>query len=93
MADRPADSLGNGAVLRCPQKGRMAALHDEPSKARTPPPPSHSWWAPCEAPAPSHCGPEVGLEQSADRLLYVFPFSFFWLRVYFEGMLFFLNQF
>ena len=82
MADRPADSLGNGAVLRCPQKGRMAVLHDEPSEARTPPPPSHPWWAPCEAPAPSHCGPEVGLEQSADRSLYVFPFSFFWLRVY-----------
>ena len=36
---------------------------------------------------------EVGVEQSADRLLYVSPFSFFWLRVYFEGMLFFLNQF
>ena len=83
VADRPADSLGNGAVLWCPQKGRLAALHDEPSEARTPPPPSHPWWAPCEAPAPSHCGPEVGLEQSADRSLYVFPFSFFWLRVYF----------
>ncbi|XP_027391392.1 liprin-alpha-1-like [Bos indicus x Bos taurus] len=60
VADRPADSLGNGAVLRCPQKGRLAALHDEPSEARTPPPPSHPWWAPCEAPAPSHCGPEGG---------------------------------
>ncbi|XP_070635401.1 liprin-alpha-1-like isoform X5 [Bos indicus] len=93
VADRPADSLGNGAVLRCPQKGRLAALHDEPSEARTPPPPSRPWWAPCEAPALSHRGPEVGLEQSADRLLYVSPFSFFWLRVYFEGMLFFLNQF
>ena len=80
-------------MLQCPQKGQLAALHDEPSEARTPPPPSHPWWAPCEAPAPSHCGPEVGLEQSADRLLYVSPFSFFWLRVYFEGMLFFLNQF
>ncbi|MXQ95028.1 hypothetical protein E5288_WYG021817 [Bos mutus] len=40
VADRPADSLGNGAVLWCPQKGRLAALHDEPSEARTPPPPS-----------------------------------------------------
>ena len=93
MADGPADSFGGAAVLRRPQKGRLAALHDEPSEARTPPPPSHPWLAPCEAPAPSHCGPEVGLEQSADRLLYVSPFSFFWLRVYFEGMLFFLNQF
>ena len=93
VADRPADSLGNGAVLRRPQKGRLAALHDELSEARTPRPSSRPWWAPCEAPAPSHCGPEVGLEQSADRLLYVSPFSFFWLRVYFEGMLFFLNQF
>ncbi|XP_070630578.1 liprin-alpha-1-like isoform X2 [Bos indicus] len=66
VADRPADSLGNGAVLRCPQKGRLAALHDEPSEARTPPPPSHSWWAPCEAPAPSHCGPEVQTPKEQD---------------------------
>ncbi|XP_061266662.1 liprin-alpha-1-like isoform X6 [Bos javanicus] len=66
VADRPADSLGNGAVLRCPQKGRLAALHDEPSKARTPPPPSHSWWAPYEAPAPSHCGPEVQTPKEQD---------------------------
>ena len=80
-------------MLQCPQKGQLAALHDELSEARMPPPSSRPWWAPCEAPAPSHCGPEVGLEQSADRLLYVSPFSFFWLRVYFEGMLFFLNQF
>ncbi|XP_061253745.1 liprin-alpha-1-like isoform X4 [Bos javanicus] len=36
VADRPADSLGNGAVLRCPQKGRLAALHDEPSEVQTP---------------------------------------------------------
>ncbi|XP_027391700.1 liprin-alpha-1-like [Bos indicus x Bos taurus] len=35
VADRPADSLGNGAVLRCPQKGRLAALHDEPSEVQT----------------------------------------------------------
>ncbi|KAI4539849.1 hypothetical protein MG293_010244 [Ovis ammon polii] len=27
---------GNGAVLRCPQKGRLAALRDEPSKVQTP---------------------------------------------------------
>ncbi|XP_045020750.1 liprin-alpha-1-like isoform X3 [Bubalus bubalis] len=36
VADRPADSLGNGAVLWCPQKGRLAALHDEPSEVQTP---------------------------------------------------------
>ncbi|XP_061253747.1 liprin-alpha-1-like isoform X6 [Bos javanicus] len=66
VADRPADSLGNGAVLRCPQKGRLAALHDEPSEARTPPPPSHPWWAPCEAPAPSHRGPEVQTPKEQD---------------------------
>ena len=36
VADWPADSSCNGVVLRCPQKGRLAALHDEPSKARTP---------------------------------------------------------
>ncbi|XP_061256469.1 liprin-alpha-1-like [Bos javanicus] len=36
VADQPADSLGNGAVLRCPQKGRLAALHDEPSEVQTP---------------------------------------------------------
>ncbi|XP_070635370.1 liprin-alpha-1-like isoform X2 [Bos indicus] len=66
VADRPADSLGNGAVLRCPQKGRLAAMHDEPSEARTPPPPSHPWWAPCEAPAPSHHGPEVQTPKEQD---------------------------
>ena len=70
-------------MLRCPQKGQLGVLHDEPSEARMLPPSSRPWWAPCEAPAPSLCGPEVGLEQSADRSLYVFPFSFFWLRVYF----------
>ncbi|KAI4531374.1 hypothetical protein MG293_017888 [Ovis ammon polii] len=59
VADQPADSSGNGAVLQHPQKGWLAALCDEPSKARTPPPPSRPWWAPCEAPAPSHCAPEV----------------------------------
>ena len=36
MAEWPADSSGNGAVLWCPQKGRLAVLHKEPSKARTP---------------------------------------------------------
>ncbi|KAI4551222.1 hypothetical protein MJT46_017474 [Ovis ammon polii x Ovis aries] len=61
VADQPADSSGNGAVLQYPQKGWLAALCDEPSKARTPPPPSHPWWAPCEAPAPSHCAPETSL--------------------------------
>ncbi|XP_070635359.1 liprin-alpha-1-like isoform X2 [Bos indicus] len=66
VADRPADSLGNGAVLRCPQKGRLAALHDEPSEARTPPPPSRPWWAPCEAPALSHRGPEVQTPKEQD---------------------------
>ena len=91
MVDRPAVSSSNRAVLQHPQKGRLVALHDKPSEARTPPPPSRPWWAPCEAPAPSHCSPEMGLEQSSDRLLYVFPFSFFWLRVYFKGMLFFLK--
>ncbi|KAI4559244.1 hypothetical protein MJG53_017770 [Ovis ammon polii x Ovis aries] len=40
VADQPADSSGNGAVLQHPQKGWLAALCDEPSKARTPPPPS-----------------------------------------------------
>ena len=59
VADWPADSLDNRVVLRRPQKGRLAALRGEPSKARTPPPPSHPWWAPCKAPAPSRCGPEV----------------------------------
>ncbi|KAG5193204.1 hypothetical protein JEQ12_020686 [Ovis aries] len=59
VADQPADFSGNGAVLQHPQKGWLAALCDEPSKARTPMPPSIPWWAPCEAPAPSHCGPEV----------------------------------
>ncbi|MXQ98470.1 hypothetical protein E5288_WYG009457 [Bos mutus] len=42
--DWPADYSGNGVVLGCPQKGRLAALHGEPSEARTPPPPSHPWW-------------------------------------------------
>ncbi|KAI4559229.1 hypothetical protein MJG53_017755 [Ovis ammon polii x Ovis aries] len=59
VADQPADPSGSGAVLQHPQKGWLAALCDEPSKARTPPPPSRPWWAPCEAPAPSHCAPEV----------------------------------
>ncbi|KAI4559245.1 hypothetical protein MJG53_017771 [Ovis ammon polii x Ovis aries] len=59
VADQQADSSGSGAVLQHPQKGWLAALCDEPSKARTPPPPSRPWWAPCEAPAPSHCAPEV----------------------------------
>ena len=64
-------------MLQCPQKGQLAALHDELSEARTPRPSSRPWWAPCEAPAPSHCGPEVGLEQSIDRSLTSshFPFS------------------
>ena len=39
-----------------PQKGRLAALHDEPSEARTPPPPSHPWWAPCSGNAPQKPG-------------------------------------
>lgn len=34
VADDPADSYGSSAVLRRPQKGRAAALRDEPSKAR-----------------------------------------------------------
>ncbi|MXQ98468.1 hypothetical protein E5288_WYG009455 [Bos mutus] len=59
VADRPADYSGDGAVLRCLQKRQLAALHDEPPEARTPPPPSRPWWAPCEAPAPSHCAPEM----------------------------------
>ncbi|XP_070635374.1 liprin-alpha-1-like [Bos indicus] len=41
-------------------------MHDEPSEARTPPPPSHPWWAPCEAPAPSHRGPEVQTPKEQD---------------------------
>ncbi|KAI4559249.1 hypothetical protein MJG53_017775 [Ovis ammon polii x Ovis aries] len=40
VADQPADSSGSGAVLQHPQKGWLAALCDEPSKARTPLPPS-----------------------------------------------------
>ena len=83
MTDRPADSSSYGAVLRRPQKGRLAALHDEPSKARTPTTPFPSLVGTLWAPALSHCGPEMGLEQNIDRSLYVFPFSFFWLRVYF----------
>ncbi|XP_059006552.1 liprin-alpha-1 isoform X3 [Mustela lutreola] len=35
VADGPTDSYSSGAVLRRPQKGRLAALRDEPSKART----------------------------------------------------------
>ncbi|XP_061285860.1 liprin-alpha-1-like [Bos javanicus] len=35
VTDRPADSSSYGAVLRRPQKGRLAALHDEPSKVQT----------------------------------------------------------
>ncbi|XP_036991135.2 liprin-alpha-1 isoform X2 [Artibeus jamaicensis] len=35
MADSPVDSYGGGAVLRRPQKGRLAALRDEPSKVQT----------------------------------------------------------
>lgn len=34
MADGPAEPYSSGAVLRRPQKGRLAALRDEPSKAR-----------------------------------------------------------
>ncbi|KAG5194843.1 hypothetical protein JEQ12_012132 [Ovis aries] len=66
VADQPADSSGSGAVLQHPQKGWLAALCDEPSKARTPPPPSRPWWAPCEAPAPSHCAPEVQTAKEQD---------------------------
>ena len=33
-AESPTDSYSGGAVLRRPQKGRLAALRDEPSKAR-----------------------------------------------------------
>nr|XP_025142655.1 liprin-alpha-1 isoform X2 [Bubalus bubalis] len=35
VADGPADSFGGAAVLRRPQKGRLAALRDEPSKVQT----------------------------------------------------------
>ncbi|XP_036918475.1 liprin-alpha-1 isoform X5 [Sturnira hondurensis] len=35
MADSPVDSYGGSAVLRRPQKGRLAALRDEPSKVQT----------------------------------------------------------
>ncbi|XP_073073381.1 liprin-alpha-1 isoform X5 [Manis javanica] len=35
VADDPADSYGSSAVLRRPQKGRAAALRDEPSKVQT----------------------------------------------------------
>ncbi|CAI9159264.1 unnamed protein product [Rangifer tarandus platyrhynchus] len=36
VVDGPADSPGSGAVLRRPQKGLLAVLHDGLSKARTP---------------------------------------------------------
>ncbi|XP_054426733.1 liprin-alpha-1 isoform X2 [Pteronotus mesoamericanus] len=35
MADGSADPYSSGAVLRRPQKGRLAALRDEPSKVQT----------------------------------------------------------
>ncbi|KAM9080927.1 liprin-alpha-1 isoform 4-T4 [Megaptera novaeangliae] len=35
MADGPSDSFSSSAVLRRPQKGRLAALRDEPSKVQT----------------------------------------------------------
>ncbi|XP_039696526.1 liprin-alpha-1 isoform X3 [Pteropus medius] len=35
MADGPTESYSSGAVLRRPQKGRLAALRDEPSKVQT----------------------------------------------------------
>ncbi|XP_057581947.1 liprin-alpha-1 isoform X4 [Hippopotamus amphibius kiboko] len=35
VADGPADPFSSGAVLRRPQKGRLAALRDEPSKVQT----------------------------------------------------------
>ncbi|XP_029812634.1 liprin-alpha-1 isoform X2 [Suricata suricatta] len=35
LADGPADAYGSSAVLRRPQKGRVAALRDEPSKVQT----------------------------------------------------------
>ncbi|XP_040111210.1 liprin-alpha-1 isoform X1 [Oryx dammah] len=35
VADGPADSFSGAAVLRRPQKGRLAALRDEPSKVQT----------------------------------------------------------
>ncbi|KAI4559238.1 hypothetical protein MJG53_017764 [Ovis ammon polii x Ovis aries] len=66
VADQLADSSGNGVVLQHPQKGWLAALCDKPSKARTPLPPSIPWWAPCEAPAPSHCAPEVQTAKEQD---------------------------
>ncbi|KAF0879541.1 LIPA1 protein, partial [Crocuta crocuta] len=36
LADGPTDTYSSSAVLRRPQKGRAAALRDEPSKARIP---------------------------------------------------------
>ncbi|ELK24229.1 Liprin-alpha-1 [Myotis davidii] len=36
VADGPTDSYSSSAVLRRPQKGRVAALRDEPSKASAP---------------------------------------------------------
>ncbi|KAI4551213.1 hypothetical protein MJT46_017465 [Ovis ammon polii x Ovis aries] len=52
VADQPADASGSGAVLQHPQKGWLAALCDEPSKARTPPPPSRPWFPDCGEPSP-----------------------------------------
>ncbi|KAG5194836.1 hypothetical protein JEQ12_012125 [Ovis aries] len=66
VADQPADSSGNGAVLQHPQKGWLAALCDEPSKARTPPPPSCPWWAPYETWS-SHAQVQALKEQDWER--------------------------
>ncbi|KAJ8795627.1 hypothetical protein J1605_002389 [Eschrichtius robustus] len=61
MADGPSDSFSSSAVLRRPQKGRLAALRDEPSKARAPAPapPPVPGPALCEIPASSPYGSET----------------------------------
>ncbi|OWK17519.1 hypothetical protein Celaphus_00013147 [Cervus elaphus hippelaphus] len=60
VADGPADSFGGAAVLRRPQKGRLAALRDEPSKARPPPTPCPSLGGTLRGPAP-HTGGLTGV--------------------------------
>ena len=66
MADGPSDSFSSSAVLRRPQKGRLAALRDEPSKARAPAPapPPIPGPALCEILASSPYGSETVLKQS-----------------------------
>lgn len=51
VADGPAEPYSSSVVLRRPQKGRLAALRDEPSKARVASPAAQHLPTP-ESPAP-----------------------------------------